>query len=73
MKFGQSFTARFLPYFMAALMVVIFVIGLIVFSWILIIAAILGGILFLIATIRRKIDERKKRKQNRIIEHDTQR
>ncbi len=44
--------ARFIPFLMMGLMIVLFIIGLFIFSYILIFAAIVGFVLFVISAIR---------------------
>lgn len=50
----NSWAAKFLPFLTMGLSIVLFIIGIIVFSYILIIAAIIGVILFSIGYIRAK-------------------
>jgi len=72
----QIFLARAMPFFMLGLMVVLFVLGFLVFSYILIFAAVVGLIVFIVATIRDKLFRRKKttltnhKPQGRIIDQD---
>jgi hypothetical protein len=68
-----SFLSRILPFFMAIIMLGVFIMGFIILSWFLMIIAIIGGIFFLIGYIRFKLTKPKMKvneKQHRIIEHD---
>lgn len=74
------FTAKLLPYIMIGLTIVLFVIGLVIFSYLLIIAAIVGFILFAINFIRTKFFKKEdqihtyhkdqEKQQGRIIEYE---
>lgn len=78
-SFNQNgnFAARFLPFLIAGLTIVLFVIGLIIFSWILIIAAIVGFVLFLISAISAKFsktrtfqEELERQEHGRTVDHE---
>ena len=71
----HSFFGRIIPFFFLGIMLVIFVAGLILVSYILIIGAIVGLILFDIAWIRDLFVHKKEnsslfKKQGRTIDHD---
>ena len=75
MKTPNPLLAKLLPFLMLGLMIVLFVIGIIFFSYVLIIAVIVGAILYAIAYIRLKFFTRKKPVQKteskgRVIDHD---
>jgi len=59
MKPTNPFLARIMPYFVIALMIVVFIISLFVFSYVLIFAVILGLILFVVGYIRTKFFTKK--------------
>jgi len=64
---------RIIPFVILGIMIVIFVVGLVVFSYLLIFGALIGLILFVIAWIREKIFPSKpltKIHRGRIIDHD---
>jgi len=50
---------RFIPFLMIGLMIVLFIIGLFIFSYILIFAAIIGFVLFIISAIRARFSNKK--------------
>lgn len=58
----NSFAARFFPFLIAGLTIVLFIIGILIFSWILIIAAIVGLVLFIISSISAKFSKHAERK-----------
>lgn len=70
--------ARFVPFLMMGVMIVLFIIGLFVFSYILIVAAIIGFILFIISAVRARFfnkgthvhQEQFETKTGRTIEYD---
>lgn len=71
--------ARVLPFIFFGVMLVLLVIGIVLFSYILILGAIVGSVLFLIAFIRDKLflsrhvtKTQPQEKAGRIIEHDDQ-
>ena len=53
---------KFMPFLAAGLAVVLFVFGLIIFSWILIVAACAGLVLFIISSISAKFSKQKNNK-----------
>ena len=68
--------ARFIPFLMLGLMIVILIAGLILFSYLLIFGALVGVILFLVAWLRNKLFPTKDLttkpppKEGRTIDHD---
>lgn len=73
----QKFIARLVPFIFLGVMLVLFVLGLILFSYLLIIGAIVGMILFALTWLRDKIfppkeigPHQKKETQGRTFEHD---
>lgn len=78
MKTPNPLLAKFLPFLMLGLMIVLFIIGVIFFSYVLIIAVIIGAILYAVAYIRLKFFTPKKPAQKtgstgskgRVIDHD---
>ena len=75
MKPPNPLLAKFLPFLTLGVMIVVFIVGLIFFSYIFIFAVIVGAILYAMAYVRLKFFTRKKPAQKpeskgRVIEHD---
>lgn len=74
----QSIFKKLIPFIFLGIMIVLFVVGLIVLSYLLIFGAIVGVILFIIAWIRDQLFNKRqkiqypevKKKSNRTIDHD---
>ncbi len=70
----QRLLASIAPLFGMVAFVVIFIVGLFVFSYLLIVVALIGLVLFIVAFIRSKITRKKHsphtKSQGRVIEHD---
>ncbi len=72
----KNFLGKLIPFIFLGMMLVIFVVGLILLSYLLIWGAIVGLVLFLIAWVREKLFPRKQLTQSkkppsgRIIDHD---
>lgn len=70
------FFARFIPFLSMGLAIVVFVIGIVIFSYVLIFAAIVGLVLFVIAYIRTQFFKQKthrlyrKNQSGRTIDYD---
>ncbi len=69
------FLAKIMPFFVLGLMIVIFVVGFVLLSYLLIFGALIGFVLFTIAWLREKLFPTKritvtKPKEGRIIDHD---
>ena len=72
----QALFARLLPFFIMGMMIVIFVVGIIFLSYLLIFGALIGLVLFIITWVRQTFFPPKDvlpKKQGRIIEHDDDR
>lgn len=75
----EALIVRLLPFFTMGLMVFLFIIGLFIFSYVLIFAAIIGFVLFIISAIRARFTVSKntnaqtkqfENNKGRIIEHE---
>lgn len=74
----NSLLARIIPFFVLGIMVVLLIVGIILFSYLLVLGAIVGFVLFLAAWLKNKlfrskqtvIREQTPEKQGRIIDHD---
>lgn len=71
----DRFFARFMPYVAIGFMLVLFVLGLAFFSYLFLIAFVIGAILYAIAYIRvkffsPKIKQTTQKHKGRVIEHD---
>jgi hypothetical protein len=72
----KNFSYKIAPFFVLGITIFIFIIGIIILSYILIFGALIGLVLFVIKWIRDKlssksVDERKKvSKSGRVIDHD---
>ncbi len=70
----QSFLEKLLPFLIIGVMIVIFVVGIVFLSYVLIFGALVGLVLFAIAWIRQTFfppkDLTKPKKSGRTIEHD---
>lgn len=73
----QSFIARLLPFMFLGILLVLVVVGIILFSYLLLFGAMIGLILFVVAWIKglflpnkQKCPRGYQKKQGRIIDHD---
>lgn len=73
----QSLLARLIPFVFLGVMIVLFVVGIILFSYLLIVGAIVGMILFFINWVKEKLFsskniqcDQKSEKNGRTFEHD---
>ncbi len=67
----NSFFSRLAPFIYLGIMLAILIAGIVIFSYLLILGALLGVVLFSIAWIKERFFSSKKRQQSgRIIEHD---
>ncbi len=69
----RAFLEKIIPFIFLGIMLVIFVVGIVLFSYLLIIGALVGLVLFAIAWLKEKLSPSKSvtkvKKQGRIIEH----